>query len=360
MNVNGIIQSGQRMDATQEEPPAVRTGIRARMDDVAALAGVTKMTVSRYLREPDRVARATRERIEAAVRTLGYLPNNVAGSLKSQRTRIIAVLVPTIQHAVFADTIQGLADVCRDHGYHLMLADTGYSVAGEDALIDAFLGRRPDAMVLTGITRSPGARARLLAAGIPLVETWELTDDPIDSVVGYSNEAAAHAMTLALARRGYRRIAFVSRPTEGNERTERREQGYRRAITELGLPVLDVPTIGAGHGIVPEDGGRALFDLLARDPGVDAVFFTNDVYAVGALAECRRRGIAVPRLGIAGFHDLDIARMVSPSLTSVRVPAYDIGREAGALLMRRLAGDPTGPRRVELAVTVMERESTAR
>jgi LacI family gluconate utilization system Gnt-I transcriptional repressor len=356
------------MEITPDAPEAApdpaqsvgRTGTRARMDDVAALAGVTKMTVSRYLREPDRVAVATRERIEAAVRALGYLPNHVAGSLKSQRTRVIAVLVPTIQHAVFADTIQGLADVCRGQGYHLMLADTDYSVAGEDALIDAFLGRRPDAMVLTGITRSPGARARLLAAGIPLVETWELTDDPIDSVVGYSNEAAAHAMTVALARRGYRRIAFVSRPTAGNERTERREQGYRRAVAELGLPALDVPSIGASRSIVPEDGGRALLELLARDPGVDAVFFTNDVYAVGALAECRRRGIAVPRLGIAGFHDLDIARMVSPTLTSVRVPAYGIGQQAGALLMRRLAGDSTGSRRIELAVTVMERESTAR
>ena len=340
--------------------PAGRTGIRARMDDVAALAGVTKMTVSRYLREPERVAQATRERIEAAVRALGYLPNHVAGSLKSQRTRVVAVLVPTIQHAVFADTIQGLADVCRDQGYHLMLADTDYSVTNEDALIDAFLSRRPDAIVLTGITRSPGARARLVAAGIPLVETWELSDDPIDTVVGYSNEAAAHAMTVALAGRGYRRIAFVSRPTAGNERTERREQGYRRAVAELGLPVLDVPTIGASRSIVPEDGGRALLDLLARDPGVDAVFFTNDVYAVGALAACRHRGIAVPRLGIAGFHDLDIARMVSPTLTSVRVPAYEIGQQAGALLMRRLAGYMAGPRRVELAVTVVERESTAR
>ena len=339
-------------------PSAGRTGIRARMDDVAALAGVTKMTVSRYLREPERVAQATRARIEAAVGALGYLPNHVAGSLKSQRTRIVAVLVPTIQHAVFADTIQGLADVCRPLGYHLMLADTDYSVAGEDALIDAFLSRRPDAIVLTGITRSPGARARLLAAAIPLVETWELSDDPIDTVVGYSNEAAAHAMTLALARRGYRRIAFISRPTAGNERTERREQGYRRAVAELGLPALDISTIGESRNIVPEDGGRALLDLLARDPGVDAVFFTNDVYAVGALAECRRHGIAVPRLGIAGFHDLDIARMVSPTLTSVRVPAYRIGQLAGEALMRRLSGDVGGPRRVELAVEVMEREST--
>ena len=348
------------MTPEEPEPEATRTGIRARMDDVAALAGVTKMTVSRYLREPERVALATRERIEAAVQTLGYLPNHVAGSLKSQRTRVIAVLVPTIQHAVFADTIQGLADMCRGHGYQLMLADTDYSVASEDALIDAFLSRRPDAIVLTGITRSAGARARLVAAGVPLIETWELTDDPIDTVVGYSNEAAAHAMTLALARRGYRRIAFVSRPTAGNERTERREHGYRRAVAELGLPVLDISTIGVSRSIVPEDGGRAMLDLLARDPGVDAVFFTNDVYAVGALAECRRRGIAVPRLGIAGFHDLDIARMVSPTLTSVRVPAYEIGQRAGELLMRRLAGDTAGPRRVELAVEVMERESTAR
>jgi LacI family gluconate utilization system Gnt-I transcriptional repressor len=330
------------------------------MDDVAALAGVTKMTVSRFLREPARVAPATRERIGAAIETLGYLPNHVAGSLASQRTRVVAVLVPTIQHAVFADTIQGLADMCRGHGYHLMLADTDYSVANEDALVEAFLGRRPDAMVLTGITRSPAARAKLLRARIPVVETWELTDAPIDMVVGYSNERAAYAMTKAIAARGYRRIAFVSRPTEGNERTERREQGFRRAIAELGLPALDVPCIGASRNIVPEDGAQALLDLLAKQPDVEAVFFTNDVYAVGALAECRRRGIGVPGLGIAGFHDLDIARMVSPTLTSVHVPAYEIGRRAGELLMRRLAGGGREVSRVELAFTVAERESTAR
>jgi LacI family gluconate utilization system Gnt-I transcriptional repressor len=343
------------------EPATGRKGVHARMDDVAVLAGVTKMTVSRFLREPERVAPATRQRIGAAIAALGYLPNHVAGSLASHRTHIIAVLVPTIQHAVFADTIQGLADVCRGHGYHLMLADTDYSVANEDALIDAFLGRRPDAMVLTGITRSQSARARLASADIPVVETWELTDAPIDTVVGYSNEDAAYAMTRTLAGRGYRRIAFVSRPTEGNERTERREQGYRRAIAELGLPVLDVPAIGVSRSIVPEDGAAALLDLLGRDPAVDAVFFTNDVYAVGALAECRRRGIDVPhRLGIAGFHDLDIARMVSPTLTSVHVPAYEIGKQAAELLMRRLGGQPAGPRRVELPFTVAERESTAR
>jgi LacI family gluconate utilization system Gnt-I transcriptional repressor len=360
MNDRQRTEVAGKITAVDAVPPMRRTGTRARMDDVAALAGVTKMTVSRYLREPSRVAEGTSGRIEAAVRALGYLPNHVAGSLKSQRTRVVAVLVPTIQHAVFADTIQGLADVFRPLGYHLMLADTDYSVSAEDALIDAFLSRRPDAIMLTGITRSAAARARLVASGIPVIETWELSDAPIDTVVGYSNEAAAHAMTVALARRGYRRIAFVSRPTAGNERTERREQGYRRAIAELGLPELEISTIGVSRGILPEDGGRALLALLARDPGVDAVFFTNDVYAAGALAECRLRGIAVPRLGIAGFHDLDIARMVSPTLTSVRVPAYQIGYQAAKALMRRLSGDTSGPRRVELSVEVVERDSTMR
>jgi len=338
-----------------------RSGVWARMDDVAALAGVTKMTVSRALREPDKVADATRARIDAAIREIGYVPNSLAGSLSSKRSRIIAAVVPTIQHAVFADTIQGLSEVCGREGYHLMIAGTEYSVAEEDALIQAFLTRRPDGMVLTGVTRSARSRKLLRKAGLPIVETWELSNSPIDMVVGYSNYRAAYEMTAALAARGYRRIAFLSRPTANNERTSRREAGYRQALADRGLPVLDVIEVSAARDIEPEHGGKALADLLTRDPAVDAAFFTNDVYAVGALAWCRRNAIAVPdRLGIAGFHDLDIARMVSPSLTSVHVPAREIGRHAAEMLLRRLGDKPIEANRVELPFRIVERESTNR
>jgi LacI family transcriptional regulator, gluconate utilization system Gnt-I transcriptional repressor len=341
--------------------PATGLGARgwARKDDVARLAGVGRMTVSRALRQPEKVAEPTRARIEAAIHRVGYVPNLVAGSLSSQRSRIIAAIFPTIQHAVFADTIQGLSEVCARDGYHLMIADTNYSTAREDELIEAFLSRRPDGMALTGVTRSARSRKLLLNAGIPIVEMWELSDSPVDMVVGYSNYRAAYEMTATLAKRGYRRIGFLSRRTDNNERMRRREVGYQQAAADFGLPALEPQTIADGPDISPSDGAEALAALLARDPRVDAAFFTNDIYAAGALAWCRRNGVAVPdRLGVAGFHDLDIARMVSPALTSVHVPAREIGRRAGEMLLLRLSGGPRKDSALELSFRIVEREST--
>lgn len=343
------------------EGAATQAGRRqwARMDDVARLAGVGKMTVSRALRQPEKVAEATRQRIDEAIRRVGYVPNLVAGSLSSKRSRIIAGIFPTIQHAVFADTIQGLSEVCAREDHHLMIADTNYSPDKEDALIEAFLSRRPDGLVLTGVTRSAHARRLLLNAEIPIVETWEISDSPIDMTVGYSNYRAAYEMTATLARRGYRRIAFLSRRTDSNERMRRREVGYQQAAADFGLPALEPAPILGGAFIAPDDGADALAALLARDPKIDAAFFTNDIYAVSALAWCRRNGIDVPgRLGIAGFHDLDLARMVSPSLTTVHVPAREIGRSAGEMLFAKLAGAPRADPVITLPFSIVEREST--
>ena len=343
-------------------PAAAQAGRRqwARMDDVARLAGVGKMTVSRALRQPEKVAEATRQRIDEAIRRVGYVPNLVAGSLSSKRSRIIAGIFPTIQHAVFADTIQGLSEVCAREDHHLMIADTNYSPAKEDALIEAFLSRRPDGLVLTGVTRSAHARRLLLNADIPIVETWELSDSPIDMTVGYSNYRAAYEMTATLARRGYRRVAFLTRGTEKQRTHETaRSFGYLQAAVDFGLPALEPAPIRNGVLIAPDDGAEALAALLARDPDIDAAFFTNDIYAVSALAWCRRNAIAVPgRLGIAGFHDLDLARMVSPSLTTVHVPAREIGRTAGEMLFARLAGAPRTEPVVALPFSIVEREST--
>jgi LacI family gluconate utilization system Gnt-I transcriptional repressor len=338
-----------------------RHGLAARMADIAALAGVTKMTVSRALREPDKVRPETRERVHAAARSVGYIPNRTAGSLTARISGIVGVIVPTLRHSLFAETIEGLSDVLAAAGIDLIVASSRYQTGAEEAQIRALLGRRPDAIVLTSLTHTRAARDLLRSAGIAVVETWESADEPIDMAVGFSNRDAAQAMTLELVRSGYRNIVFVNGPTAGNERARHRSEGYRAAMKAAGLqakPVRIVRDVGA---ILPETGARIVRKLIAEEPQVDAVFFTSDVYAVGAILECQKLGTAVPEeMGIAGFHDLELGRVVTPSLTTVHVPALEIGREAGRMILARLNGQKPDAERRDLPFEIVVRDSTRR
>jgi LacI family gluconate utilization system Gnt-I transcriptional repressor len=352
------------MDEDAPPSPAAETrrGLAATMADIAALAGVTKMTVSRALRQPEKVRPETRERVHRAALSVGYIPNRTAGSLTQRLSGLVGAVVPTLRHSLFAETIEGIADVLAAAGIDLIVANSRYQAGVEEAQIRALLGRRPDAIVLTSLTHTPAARALLESAGIAVVETWESADAPIDMAVGFSNRDAAFAMTQELIRAGYRRIVFVNGPKAGNERARHRAEGYRAAMAAARMPAYPIRTVRDVGAIQPETGARILRKIAAEEPEADALFFTSDVYAVGALLECRRLGIDVPnRMGIAGFHDLELGRVVTPSLTTVHVPALEIGREAGRMILARLSGgQPDMPRRQELPFKVVVRESTNR
>jgi LacI family gluconate utilization system Gnt-I transcriptional repressor len=309
------------------------------MADVARRAGVGTITVSRALRTPERVSPGVREKVRAAIEATGYVPNLAAGTLKSQRSRMVAAIVPTLRNTIFAETAEGLAEGLRAHGLQLLLASSGYSTESEEAILRNLLGQQPVAVVLTGTQHSAGTRALLAERQLPVVETWDLGADPIDRVVGFSNFEAARRMTHALAERGYRRIAFAGPPPEAERRADQRLDGYRRAIAELGR-VPDVEPLGE-LGVTFDSGARAAAALLARAQPPDAVFFVNDVPAFGAAQACQRLGAPVPgRLAIAGFGDFEIARAANPPLTTVRIPGERIGRVAASLIVERLSVDP--------------------
>jgi LacI family gluconate utilization system Gnt-I transcriptional repressor len=339
---------------------AARTGLGATMADVAAIAGVTKMTVSRALRHPELVRTDTLERVRRVMGELGYVPNRLAGSLTAGRTGLVAAIVPTLRHSLFADTIEGMSDVLAEAELDLIVASSRYRADVEESQIRTLLERRPDAIVLTGLTHTPEARELLRSAGIPVVETWESTDEPIDMAVGFSNREAAAAMTATLIASGYRRIAFVNGPSEANERARHRAEGYAAAMAAAGLEPRPIEVVRHLGAIRVETGGRVLARLMQGRDRPDAVFFTSDVFAVGAILECRRLGIAVPgAVGIAGFHDLEMGRLVSPTLTTVHVPALEIGRRAGEVILARLAdGGARAPE--ELPFRIIRRQSTRR
>lgn len=322
-----------RPSPPRSEPPARAGAGRVRMVDVARLAGVSAMTVSRALRQPDRVSPETRRRVTRAIGRVGYVPDLVAAGLASQRTGVIAIIVPTLADSIFSDTVQGAADVLRERGYQLVVGDSGYSEAEEERLTAALLGRRPDGLILTGVDHRPRARRLLDAAAIPVVETWALTPRPLDSVVGFSNADAGYAMARHLVREGYRHIGFVG---GSDRRAVQRRAGCAAALREAGRTLVHET---ARAPVRMRRGAECLERLLRREPRLDAVFFASDILAAGALFACQRRGWKVPeRIALAGVGDFDVAAEVVPPLTTVRIPRHEMGRRAASVLLDRIEG----------------------
>lgn len=341
--------------ATVTKPtPRTRRGTGGiTLNDVAKLAGVSAITISRALNTPDRVSPETLQRVRDAVARTGYVPNLVAGGLASNRSRLVAALIPTIAGSVFLETIQALTDTLAAAGYQLMLGQGGYEGAREDALIEAIIGRRPDGIVLTGILHSPEGRKRLLASGIPVVETWDLTPTPIDMLVGFSHEKVGAQVADWLHRRGYKHPAIV---TADDYRAGLRRKGFESRLHELGVatvPACVVPapsTLGSGR--------VGLMELLSQDAKLDFVFCSSDLLAHGVVTEAQAQGIKVPdELGVLGFGNLGFSGDTHPPLSTVHVDGAAIGRQAARFIIDRLAGADTGPRVRDIGFSILERES---
>ncbi|MBU0796995.1 MAG: LacI family DNA-binding transcriptional regulator [Alphaproteobacteria bacterium] len=328
-----------------------------RMSDVARLARVSAMTVSRALRAPDTVSEDTRERIRDAIEKTGYIPNRLAGNLSSRHSDVIGLIVPSLRNSLFAETIQAIADNLGKAGFHVLIAESGHSLEVEETLVLAFLSQQVSGIILHNTAHTPRIRAILTKADIPVIETGDLTRDPIDIVVSYSNFEAAKAMTHHLHRRGYRRIAFVSLATETNDRMRQRRSGYLAALEELDLKqdrqlILETP-----EGL---SGGRdALVRLLDLKKRPDAIFCAGDVLAVGAALECQRRNLRLPEdVAIASFDDLDILDHLVPRITALRLPRREIGLFSASILLQRILKLGGGVIAKDLGFDIIQREST--
>jgi LacI family gluconate utilization system Gnt-I transcriptional repressor len=325
------------------------------LSNVAAAAGVSAQTVSRAIRDPSSVSTETGARIEQAIAKTGYVRNLFASNLASNRSQTVAAVIPVMNASMFADTLHAFEERLRPHGYQIFVGSTDYHPDREENLIRGFLGRRPDGFLLVGTEHT--AHTRKLLRDVPVVETWDLTDNPIDMLVGFSNESASADLVTHLAERGRRRITFASRQLAGDQRSVRRLAGYTRAVSALGAAprTVDVPS-----GASTMDQGVELLDLaLARFPDSDAVMFSSDVFAAGALLACVRRGIDVPgQLAITGFGDFELARHLVPSLTTVAVKQTTIGTLSADLLLDRINGRQVAEPIHDVGYTIENRASS--
>ena len=329
-----------------------RQGTSATLADVARLAGVSPSTVSRAINEPALVRGDTIDAIKRAIAQIGYTPNVLAGGLASSRTRLVAVIVPTIANSIFAETVQAATDRLAAEGYQALVGLTGYDLGKEDDLLLAVLGRRPDGLILTGTVHSATSRARLLGAGIPIVETWDLTPTPLDMVVGFSHPEVGRAIGRYMIGKGYRRFGLVF---SSDQRATLRLEALQAELEASGA-TWSCATVPPANDV--SFGRRGLTEILGDGAAPEAIICSSDALALGVIAEARDRAMAVPdAFAVFGFGDLDFGGFTAPALSTVHVDSARIGREAADLLLARLRGELGGPRIVDTGFAVIGRES---
>jgi LacI family transcriptional regulator, gluconate utilization system Gnt-I transcriptional repressor len=340
-------------DPTTQAAPTKNTPVK--ITDVAAAAGVAPMTVSRVINTPDRVSPETTARVREAIDRLGYVPNLIAGGLSSRKSRMVAAIVPTIAHPMFASVVQSFSDSMRHAGYQVMLSICGYEDSDDEALFRALLGRRPDALLITGSGYSPAAWQMLIEARIPVVEIWDVSTRPIDMMIGFDHAQVGAEVAAYFLKKGHDRFAVL---TARDSRALARANGFTRAVTKAGATiVLDQQTSAPSTIAAGRDGLRALLPLLDQRC---AVFCSSDLMAFGVVTEARVQGVPVPEhLAICGFGNFELSAMNEPPITTVSLEGVSTGRSAAAFLLRRLSGE--GPResdRVQVPFRIMERATT--
>jgi LacI family transcriptional regulator, gluconate utilization system Gnt-I transcriptional repressor len=313
-----------------------------KMKDVAREVGVSVMTVSRAFKRHASVSDETRERILKTAERMGYVFDSTAANLRSQRSGFVAVTIPSLNNANFAETLGGLTDGLHETGLEVLLGYSNYDMDEEERLIEQLLRRRPEAIVVTGGQHTEKSRRLLLNSGIPVVETWDLPPDPIGHVVGFSNAGAMETLIGHLVAQGYERIAFIGGDTDGDTRGADRRRGFVEALKKRGLDASRL--IGAGQPpISMREGATAMAHLLESFPDTQAVVCVADLSAFGAMTECMRRGVRVPAdMAIAGFGAFEISAVCVPTITTIDPRARDIGSRTADLISGLLRGKTTG------------------
>lgn len=307
---------------------------RMTLQDIANLAGLNKMTVSRYLRDPGQVSERSRELISKVMEENNYIPNRAPEILLNARSKTIGVLIPSFRNQIFADVLAGIESVTSAHQYQTLIANYEYDPQREEREVLNLLSYNIDGLILTGKQHSDRMVQYVRASGIPVAELMDFGGQQLDIQVGFDNEKAAWDMTHAFLESGKRAIAFFG--SMDDPRDLSRFHGTELALAEHGLKAYHM----APKTISSVALGRQMFLQMQQSrPDIDAIFCTNDDLAVGVLLECQAQGKAVPQeMAIAGFHGLEIGRARLQKIASVITPRYEIGKTASEILIARLTG----------------------
>jgi len=331
------------------------------MEDVAQAAGVSRMTVSRALRNEGPVSDKTRKRILEIVNRMNYVPDQMAGSLSTKRSGFVATLVPSINNVHYGKMVQSLTDTLEKTGLQILLGHTDYSAQREESLVESLLKRRPEAIALPFDGHSKRTVTLLKNAQIPVVQLWESPPKPIGYTIGFSNQAVSRSMTEELIALGYKNIAFLCETNDEWTRGSARRAGFKQAMESAGLSAHRMIRFGTPPMSI-KDGHFVGENLKQYYDDIDCVFCVSDAPAFGVISGLKAKGINVPNdIGVAGFGDFEVSRYSNPTISTVKFDAAEVGRVTGELITTLLdpdQSDRSPPKRFEIKVTNAMREST--
>ena len=311
---------------------------KADIVDVARVAKVSPSTVSRAFNHPELVKGATRKKIDAAVRKLGYIRNRAAQTIHGIRSGTVGMIVPTIDHTIFGELIQSFSESIEDFGFTILLASHGYSLDREYALTRKMLEHRVDGVALIGTDHSADTYELLAQQKIPALLLWNYDQGAPLPSVGSDNYQAGYLIGEHVAKLGHRDIAGVFPPLGGNDRAAQRYKGVSDALQAHGRVIperwrLETPySVGAAK--------QAISELIASGERPSAIVCGNDVLAWGALHALGKEGVQVPsEITVTGIGDFSGSRDFEPGLTTVRIPARTIGAKAAETIASIITSD---------------------
>lgn len=327
---------------------------RATLRDVATLAGVSEISVSRVMRDAPNISETLRKRVTNAANALSYTPNRVAGALRNQKSNLVAVVLPSMSNDVFPSVLDGIESVLNEHGLHAVLGVSEYDLDRELRVIRELLSWSPMGVILTGLHHKTTIAGMIAQLGIPIVQIMDIEGEPIGSAVGISHSEAAIAAADYLHTKGYRKIGYIGAWSEKPERSRARRLAFEKRLAELGAPLF--ASYISEERSSASVGSHATADLYAAHPGLDCIFYANDDLALGGLFFAMSAGLDVPgTLGLMGFNGIEIGKATPLPLTSIETPRFEMGKEAARLL---LSSGTDEPRVIDLSFKVIEGKTT--
>jgi LacI family transcriptional regulator, gluconate utilization system Gnt-I transcriptional repressor len=305
--------------------------------DVAREGRVSEITVSRVVRNRGAISEQMRERVEAAIKKVGYLPNRLAGSLASAGSDLIGVIMPTLKSAVFHLVLKGVNESIAPAGYRAVVGTTEFRADEEERLVKSLLSWRPAAMIIAAFDHTPETAEQLQTSRARLVEITDIERQPIGVSIGISHWCAGRDMGRYLLSRGYRRFGYVAHDIQADRYAQRRYDGFRHSLNEAGLEVVAERILAEPLGVAV--GKAATGDLLRGKRKIDAVYFSNDEMAIGGYFHCLEAAIEVPRrLALAGFNGGELGQALPLPLTTILSNWNGFGQLAGEYALALIAG----------------------
>jgi LacI family gluconate utilization system Gnt-I transcriptional repressor len=326
---------------------------RLTLKDVAHAANVSEMTASRALRNASDVSAKTKTKVMDAAAELGYVPNQIAGALASNKVNLVGVVIPSVKSYVFSEVLDGISASLKPSQLRPVFGLTDYDLDLEAEVIRDMLAWRPAGLIVAGLEHSSATRKMLHAADTPIVEIMDVDGDAIDSCVGISHFQAGFEMAQAIVEKGHRKIGFMGTKMPLDFRATKRLDGFIAGLKNKGVTLLDQELYSEGSTV--RKGKEATAAMLQRHPDMQCVYCSTDVIAIGAMMHCLGAGISIPdQLAIAGFNSLSMSEGLPMELATTDSLRFDIGKAAADIVLQRnISGASQNSKRITFTPSVI-------